>query len=377
MRIAKGFFKFGLILIGIIVVIEITLRLTISYKLQKWGPCQYQPDTVLGYRYKANSTGNSYNAAFDRPYKINSHGFAGAEFTTKKTKGIYRIAVVGASDEAGLYTDGPLNYINVAEDLLKKNGYKVEILNLAIDGHGRSIRNVEFLKGPCAEYEPDLILFKNLEFPLEDYREYRTTYKGILIKYKDTSQRNLNDAKAYIDNELAHKDLRIRLYDYSYIYRWMVKSYLEQYQKPKSKFWQWCAERLFVNGNKVECYARHVIFWPKYQYKPTVYSDEASMQVLGDLSEILSRRNTKLLIFTTYAVDDPQGEKEIFAKYGVNYLPLQVIHKHEYSFGELNGHTSQEGHKAIGYALFKALKDSISQAFIVSPLVSVDESRVR
>lgn len=361
MRVKKLLLKIGLTLVVIIIVMEITLRLTIPAQLQIRAGCEYQPDSVLGYRYKANATGLVYNAAFSRPYAVNSEGFAGREFATKKVPGIYRIAIIGASAETGLYTNGPLNYVTVAEDLFKKNGYKVQIINLAIDGHGRSYRNVEFVKRECAVYEPDLILFRDIEFPLEDFMQYRTTYKDVTIKYTDTSKVNLMAAKAYIDKELSHKDFRQRLFDYSYIYRYMVKNYLHKYQK--SDFWERVGRPFFESPNKMECYARHLIFWPRYKYTPTKYSEEESMQIYKDLHTELLKRNTKLIVYNTYKIHDAPWVIQFFAKYQVNYLPLEVAYKNEYSFGKLDGHPSEEGHKVIGGAMFNALKDSIPSAY--------------
>ena len=357
MRVKKILIRAGLAFIVIILLTELTLRLTISHQLQKWDTCQYQADSVLGYRYKVNSEGTVYNSAFSRPYKINSHGFAGHEFTTKKDSGIYRIAVVGASEETGLYTNGPLNYINVAEDIFNKNGYKVEIINLAMDGHGRGGRNVEFVKTGCAEYEPDLILFRDMSFPITDFMQYRTTYKGVLIKYTDTSQATLKAAKAYVDNELDHKDFRLYLYDYFYIYRYMAKFYLENYQK--SKFWERAGRPFFMDANKIECYARHLIFWPKYNLSPTVYSVDSSLQIYKEVKEELLKRNTKLIVYSVYKIKDASEMKQLFGKHQLSYLPLEVDRQANFGFGKLDGHASQEGHKAIGACLYKALKDSI------------------
>jgi hypothetical protein len=359
MRIRKIVLPIGLTLLAIILITEITLRITVAGKLQKWGGCQYQFDPVIGYRYKANAHGIIYNAAYSRPYKINSRGFAGDDFSFKKPKGIYRIVVVGASEEAGLFTNGPQSFLTMAEGLLKSSGYKVEIISLSIDGHGRSEKNIGLAKRAGVEYEPDLILLKDLDFPLADLAEYRTMYEGIVIRYTDTSQSNLDAARAYIDGELAHKDFRLYLFDYSYIYRWMVKYFLSQYQKQHSNTWQWFGELLFANPNKMECYVRHSVFWPGYQFDPSFYTKEESIQAYQDLRDTLSERNTKLIIFNNYAIDSASSVIRYFARYGLVYLPLQVVFKKEYSFGAEDEHTSQEGHQAIGYALFNALKGRI------------------
>jgi hypothetical protein len=353
----------GLILVAIILTAEVTLRFTVAGKLQKWSECQFETDPVLGYKYKANSTGIITNAAFSRPYKINSHGFAGNEFTTKKAKGIYRIAVVGCSDETGLYTNGSLNYINITENLLKKEGYKVEMLNLGVDGQSRTIRNIEFSKTICAEYEPDLILYSLTNFPLENYGEYRESYRDIVIRYTDTSRRNLDAAKSYIDNELDHKSMRLYLYDYSYLYRWMVRYYMSRYKKQHSKLWNWFGDLFFVDENKMNCYTRHQIYWPAYREARTVYSTEESMKALNSLQDFLTHRNTQFIVLKLYVYDYLQASDSLFSKYQIHHLFLGVEERPDYWFGVEDGHSSQKGHKAIGQALFKALKDSIPRSF--------------
>lgn len=358
MRILKIAAKIILIITVVIALTEVTLRLTSWEKLQKWSECQYQADPVLGYRYKVNSAGAVNSIAYNRHYQINSHGFPGQEFSTTKGKGIYRIAIAGNSEESGLYTNGPINYINMLDSLFKENGRKVEVINLGIDGHFRSIKNINLLKGECAGYQPDLVLLKNTDFPLNDAPHYRTTYKGILINYTEDRAGNLDSAKAYVDHELSCKDFRLYLYDYSYIYRYLAKIYLDQYQK--SKIWEWLGRPFFKEPNKMECYARHLIFWPKYVFEPKEYSVRESFQILRNLDSTLLERKTKLILYNTYAFENSEKARLSYAENNINYLPLDVIPKEEYSFGKLDGHSSQEGHKAIALALYRALKDSIS-----------------
>jgi hypothetical protein len=109
----------------------------------------------------------------------------------------------------------------------------------------------------------------------------------------------------------------------------------------------------------MKCYTRHQIFWPAYQEYSIQYSVEGSVKVLDSLRDLMAKRNTKFLVLTTYAGDYPQADKALFIKYQVPYLFLGIDRKAEYSFGREDGHSSQEGHKAIGDALFRALKDSI------------------
>ena len=69
----------------------------------------------------------------------------------------------------------------------------------------------------------------------------------------------------------------------------------------------------------------------------------------------------KLVLFETYASAKSNSLDEMFKKENINFADSKVERKKEYSFGKLDGHSSQLGHIAIAGSLYKTLTDSIIQ----------------
>jgi len=144
MRILLKIILWGFILVfSIILITEITLRITCKRKLVRWDNLPYIPDTILGHRYMPNAKGTFSNAAFFNTFIINSLGFPWKNFSPKKTR-CFRIIIVGNSDEDGIHTDGSLNFFYLLICYFKENK-NIEFLNLSIEGQNRSIINMNFL----------------------------------------------------------------------------------------------------------------------------------------------------------------------------------------------------------------------------------------
>jgi hypothetical protein len=184
----------------------------------------YVPDTVLGYRYYPDTTFIISNVAFTNSCTTNSFGFPGDEFSLKKKEGVFRILIVGSSDDTGFVSDGSYSYTRRLNKMFDDHHYPVEIINCSIDGSGRIVRNIEMIKNECINYDPDLILLRN-ELPLKDVMRYRMTYKGCIISMPVLS--NIELIKEYIDNMLEQYKHWFRAYYLSYIFRYYLKIYFD------------------------------------------------------------------------------------------------------------------------------------------------------
>lgn len=357
----NSYLAFGTSMLFVILVIsEGLLRMTSEKKLSRWTHHNYQVDSLIGYRYIPNSEGTVSNVAYSYSSKINSKGFPGSDFSVKKEGKSFRILVLGSSDDTGLNTNGPLNYVQVLNNYFRDNNFFVEVINCSIDGKDRAMHNIRFIKNEGITYNPDLILLRNI-FPLTDRYKYRSTYtQNIFIEYGkgDPGANYLEDAKRFIDKEVVKKDFRLYLFDYSYVYRYLAKYYLDN--EPNSESF------LFKSKNKIEGYARRRVYWWDNMFKTltdeqakiartTRYSKEESLQILEELNLELNSKNIKLVLFDTYESKREDYFEEIFTQNGLEYLPLRIPFKEEYSFGEHDGHSSQVGHKAIAEALAIAL----------------------
>ena len=84
------------------VVAEVVLRTTYYNELREQQyPLAYQADEQIGYRYVPGSTGAVCNADICRSFAIGANGFTTPSHPTQRASGVYRIAMVGSSNETG------------------------------------------------------------------------------------------------------------------------------------------------------------------------------------------------------------------------------------------------------------------------------------
>jgi len=305
-------------------------------------------DSVLGFRYFPNANGTMRFPAYTRNFSINKWGFPGKNFNLEKDSGTYRIALIGTSDDCGLFTNGPLNYASLLEDSLRKTGHKVEIINLSIDGSNKSVRNITLAGGECLKYKPDLVLLRN-EYPVtEDTKtKFRSTYKGIEIKYAHPSA--LDSAKLYIDKHLALKQFQHYVIDYCYIYRFLIRANY-RYNIPILRI-------VLKNTTDSYIYWAKNLLWTEIMDKrnynsPVILTDKQSIQLLKDTKARLDSNKTSLILYDIYKGQYDKDYKKIYKENGLNYISLDIAYNEDYSFGTMDGHTSQKGHIIIAKTFF-------------------------
>jgi hypothetical protein len=188
----------------------------------------YVPDLTLGYRFPPDTTFIISNVAFTNVCKTNSYGLPGTDFDKQKPEGTYRILLIGNSDDSGFCSDGAYSYVMRLNDMFKKKGYPVEVINCATD-NSQPIRNMEFVKVDGIQYNPDLVLMRNDQLPLVDWKMYRETYKGYALVA--TNLAHIEAFKKYFDQVFVNKiknNFWFKLHDHSYIFRYMMKIYIDQ-----------------------------------------------------------------------------------------------------------------------------------------------------
>lgn len=328
-----------------VVLVEVYLRISHPLVLSIRSKPQYVSDSLLGFRYLPDSRGTILTAAYKRDFVINSHGFPGKEFSTKKNKNIYRIAIIGTSDDCGIFTDGD-DYVSILECLLKAEGFNVEIINLSLDGSKKSIRNIRLASGELLNYQPNLVLLRN-EFPLsEDIKyKYRQTYKGIEIKYPDPL--SLDSAKRYVNDNLINKDFQLHLIDYCYVYRALIKEFL----------WDKGFKIIFGDRMRVTAYYYKSLSWGmgRTNIPVKILSVDESLKALKKVKSILAHQNTDMYVFSTYKMDDLHYDS-LFNANRISYLHLDIPYSDTYTFGKLDGHSSRKGHRVIAEKFAEVLK---------------------
>lgn len=119
-----------------------------------------QPDSKLFWRLRPLASYKEIN--------INSKGFRGKEFSTKKSSGVYRIIALGDSSTLGVGVPNSETYCAVLENLLnqpKNSSTRYEVINGGVAGYS-SLQGLRYLKREITHYRPDLI---TIYFGLNDY----------------------------------------------------------------------------------------------------------------------------------------------------------------------------------------------------------------
>jgi hypothetical protein len=361
MKISVKILKWTVIFtVTILFVCEVSFRLYYKKMLERWESHLYQPDSVLGYRYQPNMKWSFSNIAYSNTCDANSLGFPGKEFTKKKSAGTYRIIVVGNSDDTGFNTNGPLGYSLLLDQYFKKDGLQVEVLNCAVDGRDRGVRNIELIKKELIGYEPDLILMRRA-FPLKDRFRFRTTYRGAQINYLYWNE--ALPAQRFIDDMYREKPRCLSLYDWSYSFRYTVKYYLDRRSdKDPTLACQIIDKLIGDNVNILRAYVRNEVYWEweaKSEKERGVkeYSVEESLATISSLSSALAKGSIRLVLFDTYWDTQAEDLINLFAEHQINYVPLNVPFKDDYNFKEHDGHSTQEGHKAIADEFYIYLRE--------------------
>ena len=88
--------------------------------------------------------------------RLNSHGYNGHEYTTKKTPGMYRIIGIGDSFAFGVVRQRD-NYLTLLEQKLRAAGKSAEVINMGIPATGPP-DYLEIVRREGLSLDPDMVL---------------------------------------------------------------------------------------------------------------------------------------------------------------------------------------------------------------------------
>lgn len=340
-----------IVFVSAFVLAEIFLRVFAHQRLTLWERGPIYADKITGYRYTPNQLGVVRNVAFSNNYQANQLGFLSEEFDLDKPLDVFRVIIIGSSEEAGIDTNGPNNYVNLLRNYFRDK--KVEIMNWSIDGLDRSKKNIDLLRSTCINYKPDLVLMRG-DFPVSDNVDFRTSYKGHVIWYYKFGE-SLADTKKYIDETLIAFSFKNFLLQNFYTVRLVGKYCLDNSSNfSKSLF------STFFNNDRLylEGYMRKKVLAIGSKSPSTLFfSAKESMSLYIDLKKDLEEINCNLVFFNTY-FEGNNFKNYLFSKNDIEFLALDIDRKPEHSFGKLDGHSNQVGHKLIADTFYQKLYDS-------------------
>lgn len=114
-------------------------------------------DPLLHHALVAKCKGEVQTKDYTTYFTTNSWGLRGKEFSEKKEKGVYRILFVGDSYVEGWGVSDNEHFITIAQDILKKQGKRVEIINAGVASYS-PVLELEFLRTIGIKLHPDLVI---------------------------------------------------------------------------------------------------------------------------------------------------------------------------------------------------------------------------
>ncbi len=160
---------------------------------------------------KKNVVFRHTSSEFDNEISINSHGFRDSEFYKEKAEGVFRIAVLGDSQEEALQVALADTWQKVmTKKLSEGSGSKVETYNFGVSGYGTDQQWLT-LREKVWQFAPDLVI---LAFSPNDVGD---TYKNKLVRIKDNQIEVITNAQRAGGNFLGK--LARQTYTYHLIIR--------------------------------------------------------------------------------------------------------------------------------------------------------------
>ena len=102
-------------------------------------------------------TPNSAGFAWGTEVTVNAHGFRDREYKTEKSRGVYRIAVLGDSVTFGNFLPVEATYPKRLEQAFHRRGLPVEVLNFGVGGYD-TLQEVALLKDLGLKFAPDEVI---------------------------------------------------------------------------------------------------------------------------------------------------------------------------------------------------------------------------
>lgn len=293
-------------------------------------------DSILGYVEKPFTTGKFVTPSISKTITINSHGFDSRDFTARKPKGFYRIAVVGSSNEnAAFVRDKP--YADLLNDQFARHSDRVEVINCSVGGNGRDYSRVMLAEQIKKKFDVDFVILL-VRLPLSHMQNMREEYKDYIIDYEKGNPKSRQYCLRVVD-EIERRWLLRLLYQSSYIVRTACKKYLD------------AQSSLYTHEHHGELLMRTYISrrlsakdQPNY-----IFSLDRSVDVLQQLGGSLHKQGVKLYFinyFEGYS-NCPKGE-------GMQCIELN-LRNHRSLRWQYDGHLNDKGHRLIAHKLYQQL----------------------
>lgn len=286
---------FGLIIIAVILFSEIFVKVFFKDKLRERAyPLFFQPDTLIGFKYIPDSTSFKITPAFKNKIKINNIGFTGKDVDIQKKDDSYRIVFVGSFVATGIDLNYGKSFVEILNEIYKKNNKNIEIVNCSIEGAERSTYQLNLIKYYVPKLMPDMVILTP-EFPLKNQIRYRKRYKDYMIVYYDYSI-DLNPVYNLIDNKYYKPNLFKFLYDNIYSFRYLCKYYSEN----DNGITRFITKIRNKSKDDISGYITKKVFYRKHPKGIEEYSIDSSLVSLYNIRKFLEGMGIDFYFFEIY-----------------------------------------------------------------------------
>lgn len=140
-----------------------------DFEVYGWGERpSLQPDPVVGWKLIPSRTTHLHWRSYDYRITANALGFPGPDVSEQKPPGTLRIMTTGDAFTSAEGVDADRTWPRLLEqDLARKTGKPVQVLNFAITGYGPN-QYAAVVRSYATRYRPDIIL---MEFFVNDYQD--------------------------------------------------------------------------------------------------------------------------------------------------------------------------------------------------------------
>jgi lysophospholipase L1-like esterase len=308
-------------------------------------PKVYKYDSILGSRGIANENGYIRRPSIDKHFRLNNNGFYGPDFQQNHPDSIFRIGIFGTSIVEGVWANQAESFPEMLNNMFRKKGYKVEVLNLGMSGAGgyRALQTMTLVRQETPLLKLNLALLE-INIPMISVNEYRDRYKNYSIVFTGSSRREDSISRSLAERKvdlLAKHTLLTDIFDVFY----SVRAYT----------------RGVYNDTVTDRGTLANIWYPYYSnnsenylFRRIVRSDlPKSIGILNKLSDTIEKYNTPLVVFSYNNDSLSAARAENNMRFGVINLKID-FEKNGYA-QELDGHPNSKGNVAIAASFFNLL----------------------
>ena len=296
-------------------------------------------------------------------YTINSKGFRGKEFKTKKNTD-FRIVAFGGSTTMGLESPDDFTYPAQLEKLFKKGNYNVEVLNFGLSSKSLNfIREILFTE--TIKLNPDFITIYSARNPVM-YDSVGTKIKIDEIKFPKLQRVNL-----FLINNIMSYRLMFKVYRKILSSNIDTNKIISPYDEKIEHNIYYFTNQYFdtikqiVNYSekfkiKVVLIKQATYFNPKIQANIEKKSLEELMTILKTLREknFYGLNYEESFWIITITILNKNLEKFLGHQNVILVDPIEILLSNKNNFEDYL-HLTPDGNKVLAESIFKALKNNM------------------